>query len=379
MDILLDAIPLKGLMTGISRYLRNLYTELERLPGVAVYYSDGRSCTTQMPTQAIPGQWMKATSLVWRLPDSLAFGFRVATWLSYEMRIRRIIRRKPFAVYHETAFTPAAVKKVPQVFTIHDLSLTKFREMHPKERVWFATVFLNQRMRYVSHLITVSDFIRSQICDEMHISPDRITAIPEAPDPLFFKREKGKTTGALKAMELPTDYMLFVGTLEPRKNLPLLIKAAGVCKNDIRIVLVGWKGWGDHSWLQMLENRRLANRIVAIGYVDEESLACLYSNARALVFPSLYEGFGLPILEAMACGCPVICSNTASLPEVAGDAALLINPHNVEELADAIDRIVDDSTLRDDLIRKGYGRAACFSWKKTAEETLAVFRSVTQK
>ncbi|MDQ1335392.1 MAG: hypothetical protein QG552_2342 [Thermodesulfobacteriota bacterium] len=376
MNILLDAIPLKGLMTGISRYLRNLYVELERLPGVRVYYSDGRSCSTKMPTQAIPGPWMRATSLVWKLPDYLAFGFRVATWLSYEMRIRRLIRRKPFTLYHETAFTPAAVRKVPQVFTIHDLSLTKFKEMHPKERVWFANIFLNQRMRYVKHIITVSEFIKSQICDEMHVHPDRITAIPEAPDPLFFKRKKGKTTGALKAAGVPTDYILFVGTLEPRKNLPFLLKAATVSKSDIRIVLVGWKGWGDHSWLKMLEDRRLVNRIITMGYVDEESLACLYSSALALVFPSLYEGFGLPVIEAMACGCPVICSNAASLPEVAGDAALLIDPHNVDELAGAIDRVVDDSALRNDLIRKGTERASQFSWKRTAKETLAVFRSV---
>jgi alpha-1,3-rhamnosyl/mannosyltransferase len=117
-------------------------------------------------------------------------------------------------------------------------------------------------------------------------------------------------------------------------------------------------------------------RVFRTGYLNEESLACLYSSALALVFPSLYEGFGLPVIEAMACGCPVICSNAASLPEVAGDAALLIDPHNVDELAGAIDRVVDDSALRNDLIRKGTERASQFSWKRTAKETLAVFRSV---
>lgn len=379
MDILLDAIPLKGLMTGISRYVRNLYLELERLPEVTVHYFEGHSCTTKMPAQARPGPWTKTTSLVWKLPDPAAFGFRAATWVSYELKVRRLIRQKRFSLYHETAFTPAAVRNVPQVFTIYDLSLQKFREMHPKERVWFSNFFLKCRLRYAAHVITISDFIRSEICEYLHLPPEKVTAIPMAPDPFFSPRGRKKSQRVVEALGLPRDYLLFVGTLEPRKNLSLLMRAAAACRSRIPIVLTGWEGWGRDAMLKARRDQGLRGRVLTTGYVDEESLACLYSNAQALVFPSLYEGFGLPILEAMACGCPVICSNTASLPEVAGDAALLINPRDVEEVADAIDRIVDDSTLRDDLIRKGYGRAACFSWKKTAEETLAVFRSVTQK
>ena len=199
MNILLDAIPLDGLMTGISRYVRNLYLELEHLPGVTVYYYAGRSCTTEMPDQARPGPWMKATSLVWKLPDPLAFGFRAATWMSYELKVRRLIRRNSFNLYHETAFTPSAVKDIPQVLTIHDLSLMKFREMHPKERVWFSDFFLKRRIQYAAHIITVSDFIRSEICDELHLPTDRVTAIPEAPDPFFFPRETQKARGVVEA------------------------------------------------------------------------------------------------------------------------------------------------------------------------------------
>ncbi|MGM0428453.1 MAG: glycosyltransferase family 4 protein [Thermodesulfobacteriota bacterium] len=376
MKILLDAIPLQGLMTGISRYLRNLYTELERLPGVTVYYTDSRSCTTKMPVQAAPGPWMKATSLVWKLPDSLAFGFRAATWLAYEMRIRRLIRRNAFTLYHETAFTPAAVKTIPQVLTLHDLSLVKFKEMHPNERVWFMQLFFHRRMRYTQHIITVSEFTRSQICAELHLPSHKVTAIHEAPDPFFSKRERESVRRTLHQLGLPNDYLLFVGTLEPRKNLSLLIQAAGVCKTDIPIVLAGWKGWDDEAWSDMAKNQGVQNRIITTGYVDEETLACLYSAATALVFPSFYEGFGLPVLEAMACQCPVICSNAASLPEVAGDAALLIDPCSVEELASAMDKVVEDGTVRNSLIRKGVKRAAQFSWTTAAEKTLDVFRSV---
>ena len=378
MDVLLDAIPLNGLMTGISRYVRNLYLELERLPGVTVYYFNGRSCTTRMPDQARPSRWIKETSMLWKLPDPLAFGFRAATWLSYELKVRRLIRHNSFSLYHETAFTPAAVKYVPQIITIHDLSLTKFREMHPKERVWFSDFFLKRRIQYASHVITVSDFIRSEICHELRLPADKVTAIPEAPDPFFFPREREKARRVAEALGLPRDYILFVGTLEPRKNLSLMIKAAAACESDIPIVLVGWEGWGGDPWLEMVKDQGLRNRIFTTGYVDEETLACLYSNALALVFPSLYEGFGLPVLEAMACGCPVICSDAASLPEVAGDAALFIDPYEVDGLTAAMDKLVNDSTLRSDLRHKGFERVAQFSWKRAAEETLDVFRKMAR-
>lgn len=316
--------------------------------------------------------------MVWKLPDPLAFAFRAATWLSFELKVRRLIRQNRFNLYHETAFTPSAVRNVPQILTIHDLSLAKFREMHPKERVWFSDVFFKRRIQYAAHIITVSDFIRAEICHELCLSADKVTVIPEAPAPFFFPRERRKARKLVDGLGLPQDYILFVGTLEPRKNLSLLIKAAAACESDIPIVLVGWEGWGGDRWLETVKDEGLRNRIFTPGYVDEESLACLYSNASALIFPSLYEGFGLPVLEAMACGCPVICSDVASLPEVAGDAALFIDPYDVDGLATAIDKLVEDSTFRIDLIRKGFERVAQFSWQRAAEETLDVFRKVAR-
>jgi len=376
MNILLDAIPLSDLMTGISRYLRNLYLQLERLSGVSVYYFDGHSLTKKMPDQKRPDSWIRATSFVDKFPDPLIFGFRSAAWLSYEYKIRRRIRNGSFNVYHETAFTPSAIKNVPQVFTIHDLSLAKFREMHPKERVWFSDFFLKRRIQYAAHIITVSDFIRSEICDELRLPGNMVTAIPEAPDPFFFPLEKRRARRVVEALGLPHDYLLFVGTLEPRKNLSLLIKAAAACENHIPIVLVGWEGWGGDQWREMVKDQGLRNRIFTTGYVDEETLACLYSNALALVFPSVYEGFGLPVLEAMACGCPVICSDAASLPEVAGNAAFFIDPSEFEDLTVAIDKVVSDGALRANLIQRGFERAAQFSWEKTANQTFEVFKSV---
>ncbi len=378
MNILLDAIPLDNLGTGISRYVRNLYLQLEKLPDATVYYYNGKRCTKEMPGRAHAGSWIKKTSFAWKLPDPLILGYRTATWLAYEYRARRLLTHGAFHVYHETAFTPSALKGIPQVFTIHDLSLMKFREMHPRERVWFSDLFFNRRIHYATHIITVSDFIRSEICKEFPIDPDRVTTIGEAPDPSFFPREKKKIDEVLKNLKLPQEYLLFVGTLEPRKNLPLIMKALARGKDDIPIVLVGWEGWGDDLWWRKAKEVGITDRIFTTGYVDEESLACLYSGALALIFPSFYEGFGLPLLEAMACGCPVICSNAASLPEVAGDAAMFIDPYDDEDLAHAIHEMVLDRRMRNDLKRKGLKRAGQFSWERAAKQTLAVFKKVAE-
>ncbi len=379
MNILLDAIPLTGLQTGISRYVRNLYKKLELFPDVTVHYYQGGRCTTRMPDQANPDKWMKVNDRVWKLPDPIVVGLRSAFWLSFEYKVRRVVRKKRFDVYHETAFTPAMVKNIPQVFTLHDLSLKKCRSMHPRERVWFSDLFFDRRIKHASHIITVSEYIRSEIVEELHVPAHKVTAIHEAPDPFFYPRGEEKIDATLSNLGLPGDYLLFVGTLEPRKNISLLIKALAELEKDIPIVLAGWKGWGEKPWREKAREAGLDKQIYAPGYIDEESLACLYSGALALVYPSLYEGFGLPVLEAMSCGCPVICSNVASLPEVAGDAALLIDPSDAEDLANAMDMLVGDSLLRSELIKKGLQRAEFFNWQKTAEQTLEVFRVVADK
>jgi alpha-1,3-rhamnosyl/mannosyltransferase len=144
----------------------------------------------------------------------------------------------------------------------------------------------------------------------------------------------------------------------------------------IPIILVGWQGWGDKEWMRPINDHKLDGRVFFAGHVHDETLACLYTGAAAFVFPSLYEGFGLPILEAMACGCPVICSKAASLPEVAGKAALQVDPTDAEGLAHALEIVLTDSELRQTMIQQGIERAKQFSWQETAVKTLEVFNQV---
>jgi alpha-1,3-rhamnosyl/mannosyltransferase len=377
MKVLLDAIPLTGLLTGISRYLRNLYMRILEQPDVQVDFFDGKTVARAMPDQAEPDTWIRSTDKIWKLPDAAVFGLRSVHWLLFERRLRKILKRKEYHVYHENAFTPSAIKqKVPQVFTLHDLSLMDYRSYHPKERVWFSDLFFNRRIPEATQIIVPSRFIQEEVCTTLSLPENRVTAVYEAPDPFFSPRSKHEVQKTRTRLALPDTYLLFVGTLEPRKNLDLIIEALGRIREDIPLVLTGWKGWGDKPWMDKAKEYNIDTNIYLTGYIDEQALACLYSGAQALLYPSKYEGFGLPVLEAMACGCPVICSNAASLPEVGGDAAVYVDPHDPDSLLEAITRIVHDSELRQKMWKKGLEQARRFSWENAAHRTIEVFRKI---
>jgi len=174
------------------------------------------------------------------------------------------------------------------------------------------------------------------------------------------------------------EYVLYVGTLQPRKNLGRLLEAVALLRKEARrgeapsLIIAGRKGWLYDPVFQQVERLGLEGEVVFPGYVPQEDLPALLSGARLFVFPSLYEGFGLPVLEAMACGTPVVCSNVSSLPEVAGDAALLVDPLDVEGMAEAMNRLLQDEGLRAELVERGYRQVRRFSWERCARATLAV-------
>lgn len=380
MKILVNAIPMTGLLTGIARYLRNLYNTMNLMDQVGVSYFKGRTTADFMPPLADSSRWQQATGSVRHLPDPVVFGLRAARWLKYEYHLNRICKKRPssFSLYHETAFTPAKLTAIPTVFSVYDLSLRRYRETHPKERVWLFEYFIKTRLRYATHILTISEFIRQEIIDEFHVSPSMVTAIPLAPDPGFVPCRDDVVTKVRLKYNLPRLYLLFVSSLEPRKNIDLLIEALTIADTDIPLVLVGWQGWGEKRWLEKIKSKNLKNRIYITGHIPDHDLKAVYTGAQALVYPSLYEGFGLPIVEAMACNCPVICSDTASMPEVAGDAAILIDPARSDELALAIETIVHDTEMRNNLVKKGAQQAAGFTWNRTAEKTLEVFKMVAK-
>lgn len=379
MNILVNALPLIGLQTGMARYVRCLYRQIAASSRVSVSYFDGVQCHQDMPPPADPAIWSKNTARLWSLPDGLIVGLNAVQWLRYESTLRKRTQQKSYDVYHETTFFPAALESVPVVYTLHDISLLKHRDKHPRERLWFFDLFFKRRLRYASHILTVSEYVKRELIEELRVPEHAITAVHEAPDPIFARKPPDEVARTLESHGWPKEYMLFVGTLEPRKNLSSLIQALSIAKTKIPLVLVGWQGWGRSEWRQEIKAHGLEERVILAGYVDEAALVSLYNGASVFVYPSLYEGFGLPILEAMACGCPVICSNVSSLPEVAGDAALLIDPQRPEELSHALDRVFTDSEVRRQMVTRGLERAREFTWQKTAARTLDVFAGVARE
>jgi len=376
MNILVNSLPLTGILTGIARYVRNLYRSLELFQALRIGYFTGRACSQHMPVQDGGGSWLIKNGRIRFLPDPALFAMRYIHWLDYERRLRSVVRKQGYDIYHETGFVPARVPELPVVYTLYDLSLRRFAYTHPRERVWFFEHFAKSRIPRTAHILTISEYIRSEIMEEFRIPPEMVTAVPLAPDPHFSPRPKKQVHRVLSRLGIPDDYLLFTGTLEPRKNIELLIKALPRLRNEIPLVLAGWSGWGDKYWRQSLIREGLDARVIQVGYVEEEDLACLYSGAGVFIYPSLYEGFGLPVLEAMACGCPVIVSSSSSLPETAGHAAVYTDPFDPDELARQIDSLLEDEALRHRLGQEGITHASKYCWSRTAAGTLNVFRNV---
>jgi glycosyltransferase involved in cell wall biosynthesis len=276
--------------------------------------------------------------------------------------------------------------KVPQglrgrtVFTIHDLTFLTHPEFHTiANRLHCFKGTLNAVMAE-SRYIAVSAFARQSACDVLGLDEERITVIHHGIDPFFSPGESEQEWETLRRRHsLRPDYLLFVGTVEPRKNVMRLIRAYEALSEELRrrhmLVIAGGKGWLNSDIYDYAEARLGEDSVRFLGYVGDEDLRALYRFTTAFVYPSVAEGFGLPVLEAMACGAPVVTSDATSLPEVAGDAALLVSPTDVGAIREALERVLGDDSLRLGLKRKGLERSAGFSWERAAEQTIAVYSS----
>ncbi len=309
------------------------------------------------------------------VPQPYRVSRAVQQW-RFNLGIKRI---RPH-VYHEPNFLPFRFDG-PTVITAHDLSWIRYPETHPADRVAVMSELFPKSLEAASHILTDAEFVRREIIEEFGVSPERVTAVPLGARPIFRPRNEDECTAALSEHGLQyRRYMLCVGTLEPRKNLELAIRAyAGLPKavrNRYPLVTVGMRGWLTSRLESVMQPLVASGELRPLGYTSDEALAALYAGALALVYPSLYEGFGLPPLEAMASGAPVIVSNRSTLPEVVGDAGVIIDAEDEPALREALQRFADDSAFWQDRAAASLQRASGFSWQRCAEQTLAVYRKV---
>jgi len=295
--------------------------------------------------------------------------------LSWEMA-----RRPP-----DLLFVPAHVLPIVHprrsVVTVHDLGYLYYPQAHRLLDRLYLDLSTRYNARAAAHLIADSSATKRDLIERYGAEPDKVTIVYPGYDNTVFQPVRDeKAIEAIKARyNIAGDYILFVGTLQPRKNLIRLIEAFSNLQSpisNIQLIIAGKKGWLYEETFRQVEELGLEWKVVFTDYAPEGDLPALLSGASLFVFPSLYEGFGLPVLEAMACGTPVVCSNVSSLPEVAGEAAILVDPLDVEELATAMERVLGDEELRAELTERGFEQARRFSWEKCARQTLDVLERV---
>jgi glycosyltransferase involved in cell wall biosynthesis len=357
---MIDADTVGRARTGDEAYTLNL---LRELPGVApeLTFAATLRDATDMPGDVPPH--------VRRLELKVASPYR-----RIPFSFPQLAKREHAALVHVQYFVAPRLK-IPAVVTVHDLSFTRRPELYGIRDRLLLGGLVPGSLRRAQRVIAVSQFTRDDLVDRYGLDPSRVVAIRNGVSPRFHPdMEAAAETRMAFGLERP--FVLFVGALQARKNAPALLEAFARLRGhgDLELVLAGGDRGGLHEVRERMRELGLGSRVRLLGHVPEAMLPGLYSAAELLVFPSLYEGFGLPALEAMACGTPVCASSTTGLGEAVGGGGLTFDPRSSEEIAECMRRLLEDTALRDGLRTVGLERAAMFTWRRSAEATAAVYR-----
>ena len=356
---------------GLGRYAENLAQALvaQDQSRYSLFYNREKGIDPLPALESIPTRTIALGYKPWRM----------AIWLSHMANVgfERLI---PDAeLFHATEHLLPPLRHVPTVLTVHDLIFRHLPQHHKLLNRWYLNLTMPLYCRKATHIIAVSECTRQDLVHAYSLSPEKITVIHEAAAPWFRPQGNELITSVRQRFNLPDRYLLFVGTIEPRKNLTRLLKAVEQLRAEgltDGLVIVGRRGWLYDDFFATLESSSAREAVLFPGYVRDADLPPLYAGAQAFVLPSLYEGFGLPVLEAMASGVPVVCSNTSSLPEISRQAALHFDPTDVQSIVVNLRSLLTDPDLCDELRQRGLKQAARFSWGKVASETRDVYNSL---
>jgi alpha-1,3-rhamnosyl/mannosyltransferase len=309
-----------------------------------------------------------------------AFGYiRQAGRALMAQHFRLVCKLRKYQLYHETNFIPFPCDQ-PTVATLHDLSVLLHPGWHPADRVAYFDKHFARGLGRCVHFLAISEFGRQEVIQTLHIPPERVTRTYMGIRPGLGPLPREKVSQVLRQLGLPPRYLLYLGTLEPRKNILLLLQAYCALppwlRNRWPLLLVGNWGWNAGEVADYLHREARHRGVIRLGYVAEEHLAAIYNGARALVFPSLYEGFGLPPIEMMACGGAVLASTAGALVETVGSRAHLVDPHDLDGWRGAMTRVISDEDWWRSLCSDVRAVARPFTWERCAADTLAVYRAL---
>jgi len=369
MTIYVDVSSAVHTKAGIGRYAESLAKALlARQPGrVSLFYNRGRATQPPAGLGSVPRRTIRAGYKPWRM----------AVWLGHlgGLSFNRLV---PGAeLFHATEHLLPPLRGVPTVLTVHDMIFKLFPEHQKRLNYLYLNATMPLYCRKADAIITVSQSSKRDIVAHYGLDPAKVTVVYEAANPEFAPLLPGAIEEARRRYGLPDQFLIHVGTIEPRKNLTRLVEALQRLRDEgkaIPLVVVGGKGWLYDEFFRRLQGLDVRSDVHFSGYVPSADLPLLVGAATAAVMPSVYEGFGLPVLEAMGCGTPVACSNASSLPEIGGDAARYFDPYDVEAMALAIREVWIDPELRAEMRIRGLLQAGRFSWDRAAQETLAVYQ-----
>lgn len=365
--LLVDSISLLSSFTGIGRYTYEISQQLEQRQNIDIAYFYGYY-SKKLLKPSLGTEIKSLKSIVVKNPI-----------------IKKMVRKLLFTtsrifassydLYWQPNFIPNdGIKAKKTVTSVHDFSFLLHRDFHPKERIEHFERYFYKNIVRSDMIITGSEYSKQEIMQRLDFKEDKVKVIYHGIDHHLFKKYKDLNVD----FELPSKFILSVGSIEPRKNLLGLLKAYNILDDDIKkeynLVLVGFKGWGNNKIMNIISKNK--TNIHYLGFINDEELAKVYNLASLFVFPSFYEGFGLPPLEAMACGTPVVSSNLSSMPEVCVDAAVYCDPHDIEDIKNKITLVLNDTNLQNSMIHKGLERAKQFTWQRSTDEHMKVFEKM---
>ena len=359
MKILLNGLQLSNFNSGVQYYCKHLYEGLKENPK-----AEGKIHLIKKSTGVV--KFSFTDKLIRIILENVAIPF--------------ILKKQSIDIFHSPNYVLPFRIKSKTVLTVHDLITFDFPKLCQLKSVVYFRLCLVSSVKRAKKIIVVSEKVKTDLLQHIRVSSEKISVIHLGISSIFKKTINGKIP---KRYDIDGSYILFVGNLEPKKNLIRLIHAYNMfIKAEItscKLVIAGKNGWKYKSIFQTVKDLDLEKRIIFTGYIPEQDLPVLYSMAELFVFPSIYEGFGIPPLEAMACETPVIASNTGALPETTGGNCILVNPYSIDEIAQAMLRLIMDNELRNTLIKKGKKWAEYFTWQKTAQKTLEVYNQLASE
>ena len=367
----IDGIPLQAKKTGIGHYTLELARAL-----AAIAPDDEFEIVAP---SAVLSALSSLPNLHFR--DAGVTGLSRRYW--WPIGLPLYCRRASFDLFHGTNFDLPYWVSCPTVLTIHDLSLLLYPHTHVSHLVRRARLRLPRMARKATVIIAPSGTVKEEVCKHLGVDSGRVFAIPEAARAAFYPAPTSEVDPVLKRLGISTEFILFVGTIEPRKNLLTLVRAfervVHAHASPLQLVIAGHEGWLSNDLTSYLDGLGIAKQVRFTGHLSDDELRSLYSACRVFVYPSFYEGFGLPLLEAMACGAPVVTSNVPGIIETVSDVARLISPTDAEDLARAITALLEDENERAYRSRAGISHAKKFSWERTAAATLDVYQEAISR